>query len=135
MEVLKYATALDLNIGYYAIRIFPASQEMTAIATDLGKFKYNRLSMGMWYSRDIFQDKLDLMLDDIGCVKTYIDDILVLRREIFYNHIEQMIKIFGILHTAGLRANATKCIFVFNDIPYLGYVIAQEGIISDSNKV
>ena len=33
LEGFQYATALDINMGYYNIRIYPASQDMTRIVT------------------------------------------------------------------------------------------------------
>ena len=77
LEGFQYATALYINMGYYTIRISPASQYMTTIVTEFGKFKYNRLPTGMCDSRDIFQAKVDKIFGDIKGVKTYINDILV----------------------------------------------------------
>ena len=37
LEGFQYATALSFNMGYYTIRIFPASQDMTTIVTEFGK--------------------------------------------------------------------------------------------------
>ena len=82
-EGFHYVTALDLNMGYYTIRISPASQDMTTIVTEFGKFRYNCLPMGMCASGDIFQAKVDKILGDIKGVKTYIDDILVLGKDSF----------------------------------------------------
>ena len=65
LEGFQYATALDLNMGYYTIRISPASQNTTTIVTEFGKFRYNRLPMGMCASGDIFQAKVDELLSDI----------------------------------------------------------------------
>ena len=54
LEGLQYATALDLNMGYYTIRVFPASQGIKMIVTELGKFRFNCLPMGMCALSDIF---------------------------------------------------------------------------------
>ena len=43
LEGFQYATTLYINMGYYTIRLFPASQDMTTIVTKFGKFKYNSL--------------------------------------------------------------------------------------------
>ena len=83
LEGFQYTTALDLNIGYYTIRLSPASQYMTTIVTEFGKFKYNRLPMGMCASKDIFQDKADKLLGYIEGIKTYIDDIFVSSKDKF----------------------------------------------------
>ena len=135
LEGFQYATALDINMGYYTIMIFPASQDMTTIITKFGKFRYNRLPMGMCASGDIFQAKVDKLLGDIKGIKTYIDDILVLGNDSFKNHMEQLIIIFRILRAAVLKVNAPKCSFGLKDIPCLGYVITREGIKPDPKKV
>ena len=64
--------------------------------------------MGMCVSGDIYQAKVDKMIGDIEGVKNYIHDILVLIKEIFYKHIEQLNIIFGALRAAGLKVNYTK---------------------------
>ena len=85
----------------------------------------------MCASGDIFQTKVDKLLSDIKGVKTYINDIPVLRKDLFRKHIEQMIMIFGRLRTVGLRVNAPKCSFVLKDSPYIGYFIKREYIKHD----
>ena len=84
--------------------------------------------MGMCASRYIFQAKLDKLLGDIEGVKIDIDDILVLRRYFFKMYIYQWMTIFGRLRAAGLKDNAPKWSFSLKEIPYLGYVIKNEGI-------
>ena len=84
--------------------------------------------MGMCASGDIFQAKLDYLLGDSECIKTYIENILVLIKESFSEHIEQPRIVFSILCAAGLKFNSPKCSFGLNYIPYLGYLITQEGI-------
>ena len=108
LEGFQYVTALDLNMGYYTIRLFHASQYMKTIVTKFGKFRYNRLPIGMCASGDIFQAKLDKLIGDIEGVKTYIDGILVLRKDRFENHIGQLRIIFARLRAAGLKVNAPK---------------------------
>ena len=87
LEEFQYATALDINMGYYTIKLPPTSQGIKTIVTEFGKLKFNRLPMGMCTSGDIFQSKVDKLLRDITGVKTYIDDILVLSKQSFYKHI------------------------------------------------
>ena len=81
LEGLQYATTLDQNMGYYTIRLSPASQDMTTKVTEFSIFRYNRLPMGICDSGDIFQTKLDELLGDIKGVKKYIDGITVLRKD------------------------------------------------------
>ena len=106
LEGFQYATALDINMGYYTIRLFPSSQDMTRIVAESGKFRYNRLPMGMCNSGDIFQAKVYELLGDIKGVKTYIDDILVLSKYCLKKHIEYLRMVFGILCAVGIKVNS-----------------------------
>ena len=83
LEGYHYATVLDLNMGYYTIRISPTSQDMKTIVTEFGKFRYKCLPMGMCASWDIFWDKENELLGDIEGVKTYIYDIILLSKDFF----------------------------------------------------
>ena len=136
----------DINIWYRQIkymlerldciiRISSASQDMTRLVTKFCKFKYNRIPIGMYASKDIFQVKVDDVLDDIKGVKTYIDYILFFCKEILSKHIEQLRIIFGRLRTTGLKVNDPKWTFGLKYIPYLGYVITWEVIKPDPNKL
>ena len=81
---------------------------MTTIVTEFGKFGYNCFPMGMCASGDIFQAKVDGLIHYIKGIKTYIDDILILSKDCFRNHVEQLIMIFGRLRAAGLKVNDPK---------------------------
>jgi hypothetical protein len=62
LEGFTYATALDLNMGYYTIRLDPTVSEMCNIIFPWGKYSYKRLPMGFGDSADIFQAQIiDLM--------------------------------------------------------------------------
>ncbi len=46
LEGFTYAAALDLNMGYYAIRLDSAAYKMCTIIFPWGKYSYKRLPMG-----------------------------------------------------------------------------------------
>ena len=50
------------------------------IVPESGKFRYNRLPMGMCALGDILQAKIDKLIGDIKGVKIYIGDFLFLAR-------------------------------------------------------
>ena len=55
LKGFTYATALDLNMGYYTIRIDAKASEMCTIIFPWGKYSYQRLPMGISGAPDIFQ--------------------------------------------------------------------------------
>jgi hypothetical protein len=87
------------------------AKDMTTIVTEFSKFRYNALPMGMCCSGDIFQAKVDELLGNIEGVKTYIDDILVINKGSFDDHLEQLDVCFDRIKKAGLKVKADKCSF------------------------
>ena len=61
--------------------------------------------------------------------------MIVLIKESFSNHREQLRIIFDRLCAAGLKENSLKCSFGLNYIPSLCCVITQEDIKPDPNKL
>ena len=135
LEGFTYATALDLNMGYYTIPLAECSKDITTIVTEFGKFRYTCLPMGMVISGDVFQAKVYDLIGDIEGVRTYIDDILCIGKGTFAEHLEQLEEIFRRFEKAGLKVNAPKCSFGLKEIPYLGYIISVDGLRPDPKKV
>ena len=59
LEGFKYATAMDLNMGYYNILLTPESSKLCTIALPWGKYSYTSLPMGLASSPDVFQEKMN----------------------------------------------------------------------------
>jgi hypothetical protein len=55
-EGVQYAMTLDLNVGYYHIKLSPFSKHLCTIVTPFGKYEYQHLPMGLCNSPDIFQE-------------------------------------------------------------------------------
>ena len=120
---------------YYHIRLSDDASYMCTIITEFGKYRYNRLSMGVSCSPDIFQAKIYELLGDIVGTKSYIDDILVVKKGSFTEHLDQLDEIFRRCQKANMKLNAAKCRFSFNEIDYLGYIVTPEGVKPNPKKI
>jgi hypothetical protein len=47
LEGFSFATALDLNMGYYTIRLDPDTSKICTIFFSRGKYSYKQLPMGI----------------------------------------------------------------------------------------
>ena len=56
------------------------------------------------------------------------DDILVIKKGIFEEHLQQLSEVFRRCQKANLKLNAEKFIFVLNEIEYLGYIVTPDGV-------
>ena len=81
LERFTFATALDLNMGYYTIRLDPDASKICTIIFPWGKYSYKRLPMGIAGSPDIFQAKMMKLMESLEYVQAYIDDLLCISRE------------------------------------------------------
>ena len=59
LEGFRYATSLDLTMGYYHITLCPVSRKLCTIVLPWDKFEYQKLPMGLCNSPDISQDKMN----------------------------------------------------------------------------
>ena len=91
--------------------------------------------MGVAGSPDIFQEKMSGLMEDLVNVKTYLDDLLIITKSSFDEHLTQVGNVLRRLQGAGLRVNAAKSFFAEAEIEYLGYVLTREGIKNQSEKV
>jgi len=135
LEGFTYATALDLNMGYYTIRLDPSAVEMFTIIFPWGKYSYQRLPLGYAGSADIFQAEMMKLMEALEYVRAYIDNLLVITRGTLEDHLEKLKEVLRRLREAGLKVNAAKLFFCTHEIEYLGYILTREGINPQPKKV
>jgi hypothetical protein len=71
LEGFKFATAFDLNMGYYPIQLNPYASKICTITFQRGKYSYPRLSMGISGSPDVVHAKMSELMVDFKFVRTY----------------------------------------------------------------
>eukprot|EP00804_Cyclotella_cryptica_P029545 CCRYP_020582-RA/>CCRYP_020582-RA protein AED:0.42 eAED:0.38 QI:0/0/0/1/0/0/2/0/171 len=128
LEGFTYATALDLNMGYYTIRLDPDAFKVCTIIFPWGKYSYLRLPIGVACSPDIFQAKMSELMATLELVRTYLDDLLCISKGSLEDHLHKLRRVFIRLRDAGLTVNALKLSFCAVETEYLGYILYRDGI-------
>jgi len=112
LEGFQFATALDLNMGYYTIRLDPDAQKICTIVTPWGKYQYLHLPMGIEGSLDIFQEKMSELMESLEYVRTYLDDLLDITNDSFNDHIRKLEIVLKRLRSANLKLMLKSQTFV-----------------------
>ena len=68
-------------MGYYQIRISENASNLCTIMIPGGKYCYKHLPMGIANSPDIFQEKMNDLFDGFKFIRSYIYEILILKKE------------------------------------------------------
>jgi hypothetical protein len=111
LEGFTYATTLDLNMGYYAIRLDPKAVEMFTIIFPWSKYSYLRVPMGYTGSADIFQAEMMNLMEALEYDGEYIDDKLVITKGTLEDHLDKLKEVLRRLREVGLKVNATQSFF------------------------
>ena len=122
-------------MGYYHIRLDAAAQDACTIITEFGKYTYQRLPMGVACAPDIFQSKINELLGDIESVRAYIDDILMITKGSFEDHLKTLETVLERCSKANLKVNPLKSFWGLSEVEYLGYIITREGIKPQQKKI
>ncbi len=109
LEGFTFATAPDLNMGYYTIRLDPDASRICTVIFSWGKYSYKRLPMGIAGSPDIFKSKMLELMEDLEYVQSYLDNLLCIFRNNLVDHLEKLEEVLlRRLRDAGLKVNAEK---------------------------
>jgi hypothetical protein len=108
----KYATAIDLSMGYYHKPLDLEAHKLCTIILPWGKHQYKRLPMGVKTSPDIFQRSMYELLGYIPNIQVYLDDILITSNGTFQEHAAFMETLLERLEKANFRENLKKFILV-----------------------
>lgn len=132
----KFMSTLDLQSGYWQIKINSKCKEKTAFITPFGMYQFKRMPFGLTNAPATFQRLVDRLQNSIPHVKirAYLDDIII-RSTTFQQHLDDLQDVFKKLREYNLRANLNKCRFNQKQIKYLGHIITPQGIKIDPSKI
>jgi len=132
----RFFSKLDLNSGYFQIRIDEKDVQKTAFNTRFGSYQFRVLPFGlsggpstfMLVMNEVFRD-----LVDRGVV-IYMDDIAVYSKS-KSEHMRLLNEVFERLKKNRLFVKLSKCEFMKSSIEFLGHNISVEGVRMLSDKV
>lgn len=126
-------SALDLKSGYWQ----EEDRVKTAFTTsENGFWQFRTMPFGLCNAPATFERLMEHILSGLNrelCL-VYLDDIIVTGKS-FTEHISNLRKVFNRLKGANLKLNPKKCQLFRKEVKFLGHVVSENGISTDTEKV
>ena len=130
----KYFSKLDAKAGYWSIILDQPSQLLTTFRTPLGRYCFCRLPFGLSVSQDIFQQRMDTILDQCTNAVGIADDICVFSKT-KEEHNQHLLQLMEVARKSGLVFNSSKCNIKKSEISFFGMTYSRDGIKPDPTKI
>lgn len=129
-------TTVDLKAGYWQLPVHKDSIEKTSFVCHMGQYEFLREPMGIACSPPVFQREMQRALSGLVgmCVLVYLDDLVIYSKNM-NDHADHLRLVFKRLRQFGLTLKREKCSFAQEEVELLGYVISENGIKANPNKV
>lgn len=137
LQRANYMSTIDLDQAFHQIPIERQSREVTAFSVPVrGHFQYKTMPFGLIGAPASFQRLIDKIigLDIEPYVLAYLDNIVVVT-ETLEDHLKWLKETLRRIKDAGLTFNPEKCSFFRNEIKYLGFVVNNQGVKIDLEKL
>ena len=127
-------TKLDANSGYWQIPLDENSRLKATFITPFGRFCPTRGPFGLSSMQEIFNKRLDQIIEGLEGVVKSTEDILISGRNM-EEHDHRLRALLERLTVHGVTLNTKKCSFRQTKVEFLGHHISPTGIKPLSTKV
>jgi hypothetical protein len=124
----SWFTTLDLQSGFWQIRMAPEDMKKMALITKTGLYDWIVMPFGLKNVTNTFTRTMSEVFKDLGSnfVKVFIDDLNV-HSENWGEHLQHLGVVLYKLKEVNLKLNSNKCCFAAKSITFLGHVVSEEG--------
>ncbi|GJP43278.1 hypothetical protein CLOM_g2761, partial [Closterium sp. NIES-68] len=127
---------LDLQSGYWQIRMADDSVHKTAFRTRYGSYEYLMMPFRLTNAPATFQAEKNHILCPLldECVVVYLDDILVYSCDM-QQHVKHLRRVVEILRRERFYVKLSKSDFALEKVQFLGHIVSAQGVHVDPKKI
>ena len=133
----KYISSIDLRKAFWQIPLDPASREKTAFSViGRGQFQFVTMPFGLCNAAQTQQRLVDAIFGPEYEPKifSFVDDIII-TGSTYEEHLNLLKIVKEKLKAANLTINLKKCEFFKTSLKFLGYVVGNNSLRTDPDKV
>ncbi len=129
-------TALDLQSGFWQIRMAPEDMRKTTLITKSRLYDWIVMPFGLKNATSTFTWTVSEIFKDVGdkFLKVFMDDLNI-HIENWEDHLQHLGAVLSRLREVNLKLNPSKCCFAAENIVFLGHVVSKEGTKPDPGKI
>ena len=124
---------LDANSGFWKIPLSSESRPLTTFLTPFGRYWFNKLPFGISSAPEVFQSRMNTVLNGLEGVICLIDDVLIHGND-KNEHDKRLRKVLERLQESGVTLKNDKCEFWKTELKFLGHMVSQDGVRADPDK-
>jgi len=136
----KVFSTVDFKSGYWHCILDDESSLLTTFSTPHGRYRWCRLPFGLSVSSEIFQKRVDQVLNRLDGILDITDDILIYgvgstEREANGDHDRKLLNLLNRCKEYGVALNPDKVNLRRKEVKYMGHIFSSDGLKIDPDKV
>ncbi|XP_065091393.1 uncharacterized protein K02A2.6-like [Ochlerotatus camptorhynchus] len=133
-------STVDAKKGFWHVVLDQPSSRLTTFWTPFGRYRWIRLPFGIAPAPEIFQMKLQEVIQDLEGVECIADDVLIYGvgdtlQDALLNHNRCLAKLLTRLEENNVKLNKTKLKLCLTSVKFYGHVLTTRGLQPDESKI
>ena len=125
---------LDARHGYWSVSLDEPSSYLTTFNSPFGRYRFERLPFGLNLSQDVFQERMDHILERCPGTMGIADDVAVFGKD-EKEHDANLHNLMKIAQQEGLVFNPDKCDIKKQKMRFFGLEFSSQGVNPDPEKI
>ena len=123
----RYFSKLDAKCGYWGVQLHKDSQLPTTFQSPYGRYAFIGLPFGLSASQDIFQSRMDMILEQCDGAEGIADDVVVYGTT-EDEHDKNLHQLMNVAMKNGLVFNSSKCLIKERSVGFFGLIYGIDRI-------